>query len=122
MKHGLPAKHASSANPQAGKPALPAADALNTYQGRGDLRARRSFIHSCLRVLGTFQSPVLTSETLAELESSANPQAGKPAPPAADALNRYQVGRDLRARRSFIHSRHSRVSRAKLCRVSSVAK
>ena len=32
-----------------------------------------------------------------------------------------QVGRDLRARRSFVHSRHSRVSRAKLFRVPSVA-
>jgi len=37
---------------------------------------------------GDFQSSVLTSETIAELESSANPQAGKPALPAADALNR----------------------------------
>src|SRR5712692_1818069 len=33
-----------------------------------------------------------------------------------------QVGRDLRARRSFVHSRHSHVSRAKLCRVPSVDK
>jgi len=31
-----------------------------------------------------------------------------------------QVGRDLRARRSFVHSRHSHVSRAKLFRVPSV--
>src|SRR2546427_3756489 len=45
-----------------------------------------------LAVLGTFQSPVLTAENIAELESSANPQARKPALPPADALNRYSSG------------------------------
>jgi hypothetical protein len=34
----------------------------------------------------------VTAETAAELESSANPQAGKPALPAAEALNPYRAG------------------------------
>jgi len=61
-------------------------------QGRVPIQRRGADIPVCV-CWGLFGPQFVTAGNIAELESSANPQAGKPALPAADTPNRYQARR-----------------------------